>query len=309
MITSALVGRDKELELLRSFLAKVSSDGGSVVLSGEPGSGKTALLDAAGSLAPQAGVRVLRTSGVEFEADVTFAGLNQALLALRPGFAALGSAHRVALAVALGFDEGPPPQPLVVANAALDLLRSAVDAQPLLLVIDDLHWIDRSSAVVLGLVARRLAGSRTGLIAATRTDAETFFDRSGIPTHELAPLDLQASAALLSSRHPELAPLVHERILAEAEGNPLALLELPAALTAPQRLATQRLPAVLPLTGRLQAMFADRVRALPSAARALLLLAVLEGTGDLGVLGVTAAGHEALCRPDARGADRSDQSG
>ena len=294
MIMSALVGRDKELELLRSFLVKVSSDGGSVVLSGEPGSGKTALLDAAGSLALQADIRVLRTSGVQFEADVTFAGLNQALLALRPGFAALGSAHRVALAVALGFDEGPAPQPLVVANAALDLLRSAADAQPLLLVIDDLHWIDRSSAVVLGLVARRLAGSRTGLITATRTDAETFFDRSGIPTHELAPLDLQASAELLSSRHPGLAPLVRERILAEAEGNPLALLELPAALTAPQRLATQRLPAVLPLTGRLQAMFADRVRTLPSAARALLLLAVLEGTGDLGVLDVTAAGQEAL---------------
>ena len=291
---SALVGRDKELELLRSLLAKAVSDGGAVILSGEPGSGKTALLNAADSLALRAGVRVLRASGVEFEADVTFAGLNQALLALRPGFAALGSGNRVALEVALGFDEGPPPQPLVVANAALDLLRAAADVQPVLLVIDDLHWLDRSSAIVLGLVARRLAGSRIGLIAATRTEAETFFDRSGIPMHELAPLDLQAATALLGSRHPALAPRVRQRILAEAGGNPLALLELPTMLTAPQRLAAQGLPAVLPLTGRLEAMFADRVRALPSAARAVLLLAVLEGTGDLHVLAATAAGQEAL---------------
>ena len=192
----ALVGRDRELELLRSLLAKAGSGGGAVILSGEPGSGKTALLNAAESLALQSGVRVLRAGGVEFEASVTFAGLNQALLALRPGVAALISAHRVALEVALGFDEGPPPQPLILANATLDLLRAAADLQPLLLVIDDLHWLDRSSAIILGLVARRLAGSRIGLIAATRTEAETFFDRSGIPTHELTPLDLEAATVL-----------------------------------------------------------------------------------------------------------------
>ncbi len=289
----ALVGRDRELELLRSLLAKAGSVGGAVILSGEPGSGKTALLNAAESLALQSGVRVLRAGGVEFEASVTFAGLNQALLALRPGLAALISAHRVALEVALGFDEGPPPQPLVLANATLDLLCAAAGLQPLLLVIDDLHWLDRSSAIILGLVARRLAGSRIGLIAATRTEAETFFDRSGIPTHELTPLGLEAATALLSSRYPALAPRVRQRILAEAGGNPLALLELPAILTAPQRLAAERLPAVLPLSGGLQAMFADRVRALPSATHGLLLLAVLEGTGDLGVLGAT-AGQEAI---------------
>lgn len=107
----ALVGRDRELELLRSLLAKAGSGGGAVILSGEPGSGKTALLNAAESLALQSGVRVLRAGGVEFEASVTFAGLNQALLALRPGVAALISAHRVALEVALGFDEGPPRSP------------------------------------------------------------------------------------------------------------------------------------------------------------------------------------------------------
>jgi predicted ATPase len=174
---------------------------------------------------------------VEFEIDVGFSGLNQVLFPLYEELERLPAVHRDALSVALGFGDGAPAGRLTVSTAAVALLRQAAAAGPLLVIVDDLHWLDRSSAAVLGFVARRLAGSRVGLIAASRVAAESFFERGGLPEHELAPLDEDAATGLLGARFPTLAAGVRQRVLAEAQGNPLALLELPAALSGPQRTA------------------------------------------------------------------------
>jgi len=175
----------------------------------------------------------------------------------------------------------------------LALLRQAARAGPVLLVVDDLPWIDRPSALVLGLVARRLAGTRIGFLAVSRSGEEGFFERSGLPGHEIRPLDEGAAETLSRRCFPALADRVRARLLGEAQGNPLALLELPAALSEAQHAAARSLPAVLPLTECLRALFASRVGDLPAAARRLLLLAALDGTGDLGILR-RAAGRAAL---------------
>ena len=281
---TALIGRDGELEILDRFLEQAAAEGGAFLLVGEPGAGKTALLDAAADAAEEAGTGVLRAAGAEFEADLAYSGLHQVLLPVSGQFELLGAAHRDALHVALGYGEGPPPARLLVSTATLTVLRQAAAARPVLMIVDDLPWLDRASAGVLGFVARRLAGSRVGFLGALRPGEESFFERAGLPQHELGPLDEQAANALVSSCFPELAPRVRLRVVAEAQGNPLALLELPAMLSGAQRAAAEALPGVLPLSRRLQALFASRAADLPEPARRLLLLAVLEGSGDVRLL-------------------------
>ncbi len=280
-----LTGRAGELELIRSFVSTAAVRGGVLLLSGEPGVGKTALLDAAAADASASGLRVLRAGGAEFEADISFSGLNQLLLPLLEDLSRrLDGSLRDVLSVALGLVEGPPADRLTVATAVLALLRQAAIARSVLLVVDDLQWLDRSTTAVLGLVTRRLAGAQAGFLGASRSEQESFFERGDLPRHEIRPLDEAAAAALIAARFPALADRVRQRLLTEAQGNPLALLELPAALSGPQRTAAQPLPAMLPLSRRLQALFASRVSDLPVPTRRLLLLAVLDGTGDLGRL-------------------------
>jgi DNA-binding CsgD family transcriptional regulator len=288
---TALIGRERELEALARFFEQAAAEGGAFLLVGEPGAGKTALLDAAAYAAEEAGTGVLRAAGVEFEADLTYSGLHQVLLPLFGLFERLGAAHREALSVALGYGEGPPPDRLLVSTATLTVLREAAAARPVLIIVDDLPWLDRASAGVLGFVARRLAGSQVGFLAALRPGEESFFERVGLPRHELQPLDEQAANALVSSRFSDLAPRVRLRVVAEAQGNPLALLELPAMLSDAQRAAAEALPLVLPLSRRLQALFASRASDLPEPARHLLLLAALEGSGEVRVL-YAAAGQQ-----------------
>jgi len=290
----ALAGRDRDLRAIRAFLDEMSVAGTALLLTGEPGVGKSALLDAANEMAMALGVRVLRAAGVEFEADVSFSGLNQVFLPLGAELAQLSTTHRNALEVALGLTTGPPSDRLVVSNAALALLSRAAADRPLLVILDDLPWLDRASSLALRFVARRLGGSRMGLLAAARTGAATFFGGSGLPERELRPLDSEAAAGLLDAQFPELAPGVRRRILAEAEGNPLALLDLPTALSDPQRCALAALPPTLPLSRRLRALFTSRTADLPGPTRYLLLIAALEGSGDLAVLQAAAAGHREI---------------
>ncbi len=282
-MAEVLVGRRDELALIGAFVERARTGGEALLLFGEPGAGKTALLDAAADVAAEAGSWVLRAAGAEFEADLAFSGLHQALLPLFDEFGQLSAAHRDALNVALGFGDGPPPDRLLVSAATLTVLRQAA-ASPVVLIVDDLPWLDRASAGVLGFVARRLAGSRVGFLAASRTGEESFFERARLPYHELGPLDEEAAHGLVSSRFPEVALRVRQRVVAEAQGNPLALLELPATLSGAQRAAAEALPVVLPLSRRLQALFASRAADLPAPTRWLLLLAVLDGSGDLRVL-------------------------
>ncbi len=271
------------MERIRAFLAAARTDGEALLVTGEPGVGKTVLLDAA-SAAPALGMRILRAAGVQFEAGTSFSGLNQVLLPLLGELQQLPAAPRNALNIALGFGNGPPPARLVVSNAALALLRQAATARPVLVIVDDLHWFDRASAGVLSFVARRLAGSRIGLMGASRTGEVHFFDQAGLPELEVPRLDDVAAGQLLDSRFPELALSVRERVLVEAQGNPLALLELPAALGQGMRASAEALPAALPLGRRLQTLFESRIIELPPRTRRALLLMALDGTGDVRVL-------------------------
>ncbi|MFF5408494.1 AAA family ATPase [Streptomyces misionensis] len=278
-----LIGRDRDLERISGFLGRATSDG-ALLLSGDPGVGKTVFLDAVARSAADAGTRVLRVAGVQFEADVSYAALNQALLPLRETLDTLDEAHREALRVALGLGTGKLPERLVVFNAALAALQAAATRSPVLVVVDDLQWVDRVSAAVFGFVARRLRGSGIGFLAAMRSGTDGFFESGGLPTYELPPLDAESATRLVDSRFPRLGREARRRVLEAAQGNPLALLELPGALRGDRRATLETLPNVLPLGQRLQSLFVSRVRALPAATQTLLLLAALEGSGDLGVL-------------------------
>jgi DNA-binding CsgD family transcriptional regulator len=284
-----LVGREAELERIRAFLEAARTAGGALLVTGEPGVGKTELLSAASEAAMGAGTRVIRAAGVEFEAGTSFSGLNQVLLPLLETLPELPPIHRDALNVALGFGDGAPPSRLVVSNAALVLLRQAAAGRPLLVIIDDLPWLDRASAGVLSFVARRLDGSPVALLGASRTGEEDFFEHAGLPELEVWRLDDAAAGQLLDHRFPSIAPDVRDRILLEAQGNPLALLELPVALSPRMRASAKALPSALPLGRRLQALFGSRITELPPRTRQLLLLMALDGTGDVRVLEVGAA--------------------
>ena len=291
-VAAMLVGRNRELGLIASFLDHATDEGAALMFSGEPGVGKTVLLDAAAEAATAAGILVLRAAGDEFENEAKFSGLSQLLGPVLGELGQLSDSYQHALSVALGLGHGVPSERLVISNAVLALLRQARVARPVLLLVDDLHWLDRSSAVILGLVTRRLAGSRIGFLAASRSEQESFFERGVLPGHEIRPLDGAAAARLVEARFPELAVRVRKRVLAEAQGNPLALLELPTALSDPQRSATQGLPTLLPVNRHLQELFASQVSDLPKPTRRLLLLAALDGSGDLRVL--QAAGIDGL---------------
>jgi DNA-binding CsgD family transcriptional regulator len=279
-----LVGRARELALIRRFVERAIADGGALFVRGDPGTGKTALLQAAAAEASDRGVRVLLATGAEFEADMAFAGLHQALDPLSGEFSALEPVHELALRATLGFDEAARQDQLIVANAALTLLRQAAAGGGLLLVVDDIHWLDRSSAKILGFVARRVSGSRVALLGATRPDEDSFFDRAELPDVELLPLSHDSSRLLLDRQFPRLTAGVRRRVLEEAQGNPLALLELPAALERSGVRGSGDAPAVLPMTRRLQALFASRIAGLPPATRRQLLLAALDRSGSLKIL-------------------------
>jgi DNA-binding CsgD family transcriptional regulator len=284
-----LVGRHDDLALISTFVDDAAVNGRALLLVGEPGVGKTVVLDEAVAMAAARGIRVLRAGGVEFEASVAYSVLNQLLSPLRESFDELSALHREALEVALGFGEGRPPNRLLISNAALLCVRNAAVQRPLLLVVDDLPWLDRASATVLGFVARRLAGSRVGFLGAARSHTGSSFEGGDLPDHELRPLDGSAASELVARRFPALAPSVRQRLLSEARGNPLALLELPQALTSPQQQAVESLPVVLPLTQRLQALFASRISALPDVCRKIMLLGALDRSGGRDALRASAA--------------------
>jgi DNA-binding CsgD family transcriptional regulator len=285
-----LIGRDHDLEVMTSFVDRAALEGGALLVSGEAGVGKTALLEAAAEYAASRGVRVLRAAGAEFEADVSFATLNQLLYPLFDMIAVLRPLHARALQVSLGLDDGGRSDQLVASTAALELLVHSAEHQPLVVVVDDVPWLDRASSAILAFVARRLVGTRVGFLAARRTGGDGFFDGAGLREHVLSPLGEADSAALLDARFPALSSRVRQRLLADAQGYPLALLELPAKLIGLRDGAVGP-QGVLPLSHRLQLVFADRVSSLPSAAQRLLLLAALDGTGDLHIL-ADSAEHE-----------------
>ena len=221
--TNHLIGRDRELAALGSLLDEAVTDGATLLLTGEPGVGKTALLAAAAEMATTAGFEVIRGGGVEYETDVSFAGLHQLTGPLSDDLRRLPRSSRVAMEVALGLGSGPAPERLAVLNASLALFRQAASRGPLLIVIDDLHWLDRASGAAVGFVGRRLRGSRIGLLGAIRPDVGGFFERAGLPEYEVAPLSEADAMGLLARQFVHLPTRVLRRVADEAQGNPLEI--------------------------------------------------------------------------------------
>ncbi|MGY1644554.1 AAA family ATPase [Geodermatophilus sp. SYSU D00703] len=284
-----LFGRSAESAVLRSFVERALTRDDVLLMTGEPGVGKSVLLETAARHAEASGATVLRAAGVEFEAEVGFAGLHQLLLPLLDDVDALAGPHRRALDVALGLGCGSSPSPLLVSAAVLALVRRGAQSRPVLIVVDDLPWLDRSSVRVLGFVARRVHRSRIGFLAAARTGSDSALLQVGLPQLEVPPLDADAAADLLQARFPLLDPRIRERVLSASAGNPLALLELPAVMTEAQRTGSAPLPPALTLSGQLRRVFVQQLAGLPATTRWLLLLASLEGTGDLRTLRAAAA--------------------
>jgi len=282
-----LIGREDELDMVRTFLDKAVAGGAALLFSGDAGMGKTALLDTAAAMSSAAGFRVLRTVGTEFETNVSFSGLNEIFSSLRSSIRGVKTVYQDALRVALGFETGPRPDELLISNAAMALLGQAASMRPLLVIIDDAQWIDRTSLVVLAFAARR-GVARVAFLCATRSGHNCPIEFGGEPTHVLQPISNDAAAELLDWRFPTVAPRVRQRLIAEAAGNPLALIELPTALSAAQLQAVEALPRSLPLSVRLQGLFEARITGLPKRTLDVLLLAALDGAGDLRVLRVAA---------------------
>ncbi len=270
-----LFGRDTETASIAAFLSRESDpDVGALILSGDAGVGKSALLEAAAASAAAGGYAVIRTAGAEAESKMGFAALTAVVHHLGTDtIAAVERRYAHALEVALGVREAGTPDARLLGEAILAALSAAAGDTNLLLIIDDLQALDPSSAVVLSYVARRLARSQVRLIGAARSDDAPLFEGAGIGALRLQPLPAAAAEALLSHRFPSLTGRAQARVLEQAAGNPLALIELPAAGTDGTR---SRFSDALPLTRRLQAVFARRLDGLSSSARTVLLLCALE---------------------------------
>jgi AAA ATPase domain len=267
------VGRANERRLLASLLDEVTTRGLALVLRGEPGIGKSRLLAEAASKAREGGMAVLAATGVQSEAHLPFAGLHQLLRPVRERAVELPAIQRDALDAAFGLTREVAPEPYRIAMAALDLVSEVSTDAPVLLIVDDAQWLDRPTADVLAFVARRIESDPVLLLAAARDGYPAALAEAGLPEHRLTGLDDVTAAALLDAAAPSLSASTRSRVLREAAGNPLALLELPAA--AGQSGDEPSLPGGLPLTERLERAFAGRVSDLPDATRLVLLVASL----------------------------------
>jgi DNA-binding CsgD family transcriptional regulator len=272
-----LLGRAMERGTLDQLLDGARNGlGSAIVLHGEPGIGKTALLEY--MIANARDLQVLRTVGNEAERELPFAALQQLCA---PGLAHLSQLpepQRDALRVTFGLAPGAAPDRLLVGSAVLSLLSQLGSEQPLVCIVDDTQWLDRESAEAFSFVARRLATEPIAFAFASRTTPDVL---RGLPTLEIAELDRAASFALLRSVLPDrIDENVLERIVAETGGNPLALLELPHGLTSAKLYGGFALPVSVPMTGRIEASFRRRLANLPSQARRLLLVAAADPTGD-----------------------------
>lgn len=268
-----LLGRAKELSLLASLLDEVAAHGQALVLRGEPGLGKSRLLGEVAREARGRGMVVLTATGVQSEAHLPFAGLHQMLRPVRERAVELPRIQRDALDAAFGLTDQVAPEPYRIGMAALDLVSEVATDGPALLVVDDAQWLDHPTADVLAFIARRIESDPVLLLVAARDGYPGGLADAGLPEYRLTGLDEATSAALLDASAPDLPPSTRSRVLGEAAGNPLALLELPAAKG---RLGDeQSLPGGLPLTARLERAFAGRVADLPAATRLVLLVAAL----------------------------------
>jgi hypothetical protein len=270
-----LVGRESETRALEALVSHAPTHGAALVLRGPAGVGKSALLSVACDAAAHRGMHVWRVSGVKAEMCVPLAGLHQILWPMLERAHDLDRPYREILLPSFGVGYGPTSGSFMIAVATLELLSVVAAEAPLLVVVDDAHWLDRETWEVLGFVARRLASHSVVVVMAAREGYPGDLVRTlGIPEFKVMPLDERSSAAILAAKSPDLDPECRARVLAEAAGNPMALVELS---TLDQCAAsTFGRPDRLSMTTRLQSALVDRFLYLPPATQALLVVASID---------------------------------
>jgi DNA-binding CsgD family transcriptional regulator len=284
-----LWARDSEKAAIdRVLVAARAGHGGGLDLRGEPGAGKSALLAHAAELA--GAMSVLTAAGAEAETALAYAMLHQLLRPVLGRLHGLPEPQARALAVALGHQAGAAPDRFMVSLAVLSLLSEVAGERPLLCLVDDTQWADVPSLDVVRFVARRIQSDPIALIAAGRAREDTALDGTGIEVLTVGGLDPASAASLLDERWGQrLAPTVRDALVRATAGNPLALVELPASLTAGQLAAREPLPDPVPLAGDLERVFLDRAGRLPPAQRTLLLLSAADGSASLATISRAAA--------------------
>jgi DNA-binding CsgD family transcriptional regulator len=297
---AVLYGREHEMEVLAAILANGTERGDARVIRGDPGVGKSALLDVASAMARTWGYRVLTATGVQSEAELPFAGLHQLLRPLPWTAEALPAPQQEAVLAAFGRSRESVPDPFLIALATLDLLADATAARsPLLVVADDAQWLDRPTASALTFVARRVQWDPIVMLFAVRDGSGRAPFEGGLNEMRVAPLDDAAAAGLLDARAPGLAASRREQILDLARGNPLALVELPVQQHDPSSSASP-MPEGLQLTARLESAFSARFFDLPELTRAVLLVAALHDGSDLAeVLSAVSSLRNEVATPSA----------
>ena len=296
-----LRGRREESAVLDGLLGAVrAGHSGALVVRGQAGIGKTALLEYA--IASASDLQVVRAVGVESERELAFAALHQVCAPMLAGLDRLPGPQRDALSTTFGLRAGPVPDRFFVGLAVLGLLSEVAEARPLLCVIDDAQWLDQASARVLGFLARRLVAESVVLLFATRERSEELVRLPELVVEGLR--DVHARELLASVIPWPLDEAVREQIVAEARGYPLALLELPRGLRPAQLAGGFGLAGALPLERRIEESFLHRFEALPDNARRLLLAAAAEPTGDRGLLS-RAAGKLGIPSPRWTPAERA----
>ncbi|GAB2814218.1 LuxR family transcriptional regulator [Actinocorallia aurea] len=275
-----LYGRDGELGVLSGLISRAAGgEGGALLVRGEAGIGKTALLEASRESAVRAGCRVLSAVGVQSEASLPFAGLHQLLRPVLDRSGALTARQQQELLAAFGIGEGSAPGLFSVGMASLELVSAVAEDGPVLMVIDDAQWVDAPSSEALAFMARRLDAERAVMLLAVREGHDTVLNDAGLAEMQVARLDGEAARALVGRHAPALDRSLRDRVLAEADGNPLALVELPSALRGGG--GGGMLMPWLPTTRRLERAFLSRVLELPKPAQAILLVAAANDRGDL----------------------------
>jgi len=286
-----LLGREVEQARLADLVDRARRGrAGALVVRGEPGVGKSALLNDLIEESGHAGLRVLRTQGLESESPLAFGALHRLLRPILDLLARLPLPQARALRVAFGAEDGSPVEPFLVGIATLSMLTEAAEEAPVLCVVDDAHWLDTASADALLFAARRLEADRVAIVFSARDSGDRAFNPDGVESLLVAGLEPDAVRALLTQQVGDgVADEVAERLLRETGGNPLALMELPANLTAAQLHGTAPLPAQLLVGTDVERVFLDRVRRLTPPAQTLMLLAAADDTGQLATLQLAAA--------------------
>ena len=307
---ASLVGREAELARLGELVAPPRAESRVLLLLGEAGLGKSVLLAQAAQNASRSGMRVLAAAGRESEQDLAFAGLHQLLRPVLDRLDGLPDRQAEALRGAFALSADPvPPDALLTGIAVLTLLSGLSDDVPLLVVADDVQWLDRASLNALAFAARRLESEQLALLLAARGNVPPAGYERDFPQLVLSPLPLADAARLLDAQPCPPRGQARARVLAQAAGNPLALIELSKTIAADPDAGRRWAAEPLPLTGRLTAIMAAQYATLPRSARAALLLAAAADSPDLAFWAAPGVSASALAPAEAAGLIRLDARG